>query len=273
MDEHRGHLLVALQVLAHVAAPATRHRGADHPQQTRDGHDGGQLHSASSHGDSSSGPVTGPWAIRRRPGEGSIASFDAPARWRLHATNPHRHIRHDGARHRPTRGRAGRGHAPAGRLSRDRRRLLHAELRLLRRRQDLPRHRGALRREHRADGPRHRRHHVRQGRLHRQRGRHRVGLRLHRGRRRGPRPRLAGRQGPPGLPEGLDRPGRHADRRLDPALRLRPRLRHDAGDAGAAHGDHGLRQRRALRRLRPDPLGRLRRAAGPPARAARRSAS
>ena len=49
-------------------------------------------------------------------------------------------------------------------------------------------------------------------------------------------------KGHPAFPKGVDDPGRDADRRLDPALRLRPRLRHDAGDAGAAQGRHGLRR-------------------------------
>ena len=52
MVDRRGDLLVAGQVLAHVAAAAaTGDRRGDHPQQTHHGHHGGQLHSASSHGD------------------------------------------------------------------------------------------------------------------------------------------------------------------------------------------------------------------------------
>ena len=68
VDSVCGRLLVAGQVLAHVtAAASTGDRCGDHPQQTHHGDYGGQLQTASSHGDSPSGRVTGPRAIRGRP--------------------------------------------------------------------------------------------------------------------------------------------------------------------------------------------------------------
>ena len=123
--------------------------------------------------------------------------------------------------------------------------------------------------------PRHRGRRVRLGRLHRQRRRQtELGLRVHPGRPRGRRARQPGRQGLAGLPEGLDGPGRHADRRRDPALRLRPRATtRRSRRRSSARRVFALRRHRRSTRSTARSTGATRAARSSTAAPARRSAS